>query len=495
MPIDTKHDDYEKYKELQQRCDDAMSGGDVIKKAGEKYLPRLSGQSSTDYANYKNRALFYNASKRTVDGMSGALMRKRPTVKFFERYMPELDRIGTKDQTLTELITEAAVQVLTTGRLGLLVDVSENTESLEQDDDPYISVYDWKSIINWKEERIGSRNVLTRVVLQEVVMEEDPEDPYKMITYNQWRVLELVDSVYTQTVWKKEERVIASGGSEEVFVKTFEAIPSKVGGKRLDYIPFVFINPTTTCGDLENPPLIDLVNTNISHYHNTADLERGRHLTAIPTVVITGADSRKPGKSVRKIGGDEIWEIENPQARVFFLEFTGAGLNHLAEAQEEKQKQMAVLGAKILETQKTAVESAAALRIRHGSDNSTLSAIAHNLDRAFTKCLRWVADWKGLQEVYEDAQEIVVELNKDYENFQISPEVGNWLMSQVQAGIMSWDVYFYNLERGEVYPEGLTPDDERFKIVNGPVPMPNSNLIDAEETFEDDEELDENDTE
>ena len=61
-----------------------MAGEDAVKAAGEKYLPRLDGQSDEDYEAYKGRACFSNATRRAADAFVGLVFRKAPFVKLPE---------------------------------------------------------------------------------------------------------------------------------------------------------------------------------------------------------------------------------------------------------------------------------------------------------------------------------------------------------------------------------------------------------------------------
>jgi hypothetical protein len=76
MAVDTKNSEYHEYYEQWERCEDASEGQDEIHKEGIKYLPRLSGQNDAEYYAYKQRALYYNATARTIDGLSGMLFLK-----------------------------------------------------------------------------------------------------------------------------------------------------------------------------------------------------------------------------------------------------------------------------------------------------------------------------------------------------------------------------------------------------------------------------------
>ncbi len=71
MSVKNTHPAYDKYAPLWKTMRDVCAGQTAVHQAGPAYLPRLSEQSDAEYAAYKGRALFYNATWRTVAGMIG----------------------------------------------------------------------------------------------------------------------------------------------------------------------------------------------------------------------------------------------------------------------------------------------------------------------------------------------------------------------------------------------------------------------------------------
>jgi hypothetical protein len=84
MPANSTHVDYDAALPGWVRGRDLLAGEDAVKAAGEKYLPRLEGQRDDDYAAYKARACFSNATRRAADAFVGMVFRKAPFVKIPE---------------------------------------------------------------------------------------------------------------------------------------------------------------------------------------------------------------------------------------------------------------------------------------------------------------------------------------------------------------------------------------------------------------------------
>ena len=75
-----------------------LAGEDVVKAAGEKYLPRLDVQTDEDYLAYRSRACFSNATRRAADTFVGLVFRKAPFVKIPEVQGPK-SKVQSPDGT------------------------------------------------------------------------------------------------------------------------------------------------------------------------------------------------------------------------------------------------------------------------------------------------------------------------------------------------------------------------------------------------------------
>ena len=81
MPVNSTHADYDASAADWSRARDVLNGEDAVKAAGERYLPRLDSQSDDEFAAYKARASFFNATARTAEGYVGLIFRRPPFIK------------------------------------------------------------------------------------------------------------------------------------------------------------------------------------------------------------------------------------------------------------------------------------------------------------------------------------------------------------------------------------------------------------------------------
>ncbi len=298
------HPQYMRAAPLWRKCRDAVAGQEAVHAAGETYLPRLSGQSPAAYEAYRNRALFYNATRRTLDGLVGLLFRRPPLVEVpagAEALARDADLSGRGLEALGRTVTR---EVLTTGRCGMLVDFprletayTTAAQAEAAGARPFLRLYPAEAILEWTTASVNTVPTLVHLMLSEAEGQRR-------------RILSLTDEGYVQDVQQRDET-----GHWQPAGKTM--IP-RMNGAPLERIPFVFAGPRESRPEVADPPLLDLVNVNLSHYRTTADLEHGAHFTGLPTAVITGHTPAE-GENL-SIGGNAAWVLPRPEAKAYFLE-------------------------------------------------------------------------------------------------------------------------------------------------------------------------------
>lgn len=447
MPQNSTHPSYDARTEEWVRCRDCYAGNDRIKGKGGIYLPQLSGQSPEDYAAYKKRGLFYGATQRTVDGITGAIMRKEPSVDIPDGLKDLLEDITFTGISFREFAKKSISDLFQVARIGILVD-----RAPDGDTRPYFAFYRSEDIINWWEEG----GDLIRVMLKEETMLPDPEDSYKWKVEDRYRELVLEEGKYVQRLWKKEDK-------SDKFIQEGEDIVPTETGKPLDWIPFVIITPEGITSSPPKPPILDLVEINLSHYRSSADLEHGRHFTALPTIWFSGVTNKDLGDSIH-IGSGKAIVLPPPEAKAGILEFKGEGLGELKDALIEKENQMAKLGARLLEDQSRKVETAETARIHAAAEMSVAVSISQSASEGLTRALRFLVKWEG-----QDEKKTDVELNKDFIDAKLASSDLEALLRTRQAGEISGEAFTWNLLQGELLPPDSTIETERGKIaLEGP---------------------------
>lgn len=434
---------------------DTIEGQEAVHKGGEVYLPKLTDQSPSEYKAYKFRAPFFNATERTINGLVGMVFRKRPILAYPESMQPVIDDATLSidnSESIQAVALQALTEVLSVGRFALLVEYPQTageaiTEAQAQAMNlrPYLAPYKTEQIIDHRYDRVNNTAQLVMARLKEVVTEWKSEIESEDVEQER-RLLLQTDGespIYYQQLYRDE--------------KPFgEPIIPRMNGRPLPFIPLIGFNPGGMGLDLVKPPLLDLAELNLSHYRTSADLEHGAHFTGLPTPVVFGAQLDDGQKL--SIGSTTAWVFPSPEGDAKYLEFTGQGLDALRNLKAEKEQQMAALGARMLVGDKRAAEAEQTVKLRHAGESAVLAAIANSVSAGIVRCMQIMRDWMRV------TGDVSFELNTDYYDAGMTAQDLTALVGAWQAGAISTETMFYNLQYGELIEPGVTYEDEQGRI-------------------------------
>jgi hypothetical protein len=480
MPVNSTHLDYDTTLPAWLRARDVIAGEDMVKAAGVRYLPRLDSQTDDEYAAYKSRASFFNATARTAEGYLGLIFRRPPFVKLPEgntalgsalnQFRNDADMLGT---TLLDYAKSVVSEIIGVGRCGTLMDWESDTENRV-----YASLYSTESILNWRVERINGRNLVTMVSLLERGTRKAERgtkdgDEFTDEPVEQVRVLRLMPAekavdakkqplACVVELWQPQEK--KGRGSKTEWKLVDQRTPLRLG-KPLPLIPFVFHGPRHSLPAVEKLPLADIIAVNLDHYRLDADYKHGIHFTALPTAWVAGFDK----SATLRIGSSTAWVTETPGATAGFLEFKGQGLSSFERAMDRDERLLAILGSRLLESQKRVGETAQAIELRQSGETSVLANIANSVSASLTQVLRWAYWWNSTEDTPDNVttEQVLLELNTDFSTKGLSaPEIQS-IVAAWQAGAISRDTMTDLFRRGEVLPEGRSIEEEAKLIEAG----------------------------
>jgi len=434
-----RKDLYERFEEY-DLIEDCLAGGKAVKKRKEKYLP-IPDATNPDttardarYEAYITRAVFYNVTQRTALGLIGEIFSRDPEVKVPASLEDVVTDSSGGGISLEQLARQGCWYALGYGRGGLFVDYPPSdgpTSKAEQKAGNVratISMYDAKSVINWRVKKRNSKLVLSLTVLKEEYTIED--DGFQTKTGIQYRELRLgPGDVYYVQLWRPKDVENISGGYEPYGAPYY---PKDGRGNPLTDIPFTFFGSRDNEPSIDPPPLYDMADINIAHYRNSADFEETVFVVGQPTLCVTGLTKEWYEGVLNKVipfGSRAGLPLpKDADAKILQVEETAMA----KEAMEHKEKQMVALGAKIVENrdvQRTATEA----KGDKATEQSVLGAVAKNVSSA----IKWALEWCA---VFHNTAEAGIEfkLNTDFELAKLSAEdreavVKNWL-----DGALSW---------------------------------------------------------
>tara|TARA_R110002049_G_scaffold307028_2_gene506454 strand:- start:1537 stop:2976 length:1440 start_codon:yes stop_codon:yes gene_type:complete len=438
-----------------QLVSDVCEGQRKVKSKREQYLPLLNGddrstEAITRYDRYLERAVFYNATGRTLEGLVGAVFKKEPVLKTpasLEYIKSSVDGQGI---SIAQQSKDTIAEVLKKGRHALYVDypptdgavTAKQRESGEFN--ATIRSIRASNVVNWQTTQRGSKTVLSLVVIKEA-SEEVTTDGFGTNEIDQYRVLRLFQGIYIVEVWRKDD------SGDWIIDDMYQ--PTNGKGKPWNEIPFTFVGAENNDSVIDKAPLLDLANLNIAHYRNSADYEDSAFFVGQVQPYITELDDEWRDwlqKQGIVIGSRN--PILLPKGSTFG--YAQALPNMISfEAMKHKEDQMKSLGARLLE-KGLAVKTATQSNSESASEHSVLSLVVSNVEEAYWQCLLWVAEFMNTSEAIE------FEINKEFIDHNLDPQILTALVSAWQTGklVSQQDIWKYLKKTGVIDSEKT--DDE-----------------------------------
>lgn len=397
MAIDSTHPQYATLKPDWQLVRDFKIGPRRVKErdGGLVYLPATSGQTAqglgagepglAEYEAYKARAVVPDSVTTAIEAMVGVMHRKEASISVPSGMEGQLDEITQEGESAQELLRRMTEEVLTTGRMGLLVDVEDGPNTA-----PFIVTYLAETIINWSDTLPGVRSRLDFVVLNEsgFVLVDD----FAWTERQKFRVLQLAEGLY--------QTFVVEDGIEQ------ETIEPAIANNRLERIPFIFVGSTDLTTQPNDIPLLGLANHAATIYRGEADYRHTLFMQGQDTLVIKGlrTDDDKPF-----VGAGAFLEVDAENGDAKYIGVSASGLSEQRTALENDYTRASEMGASMLSTTGSEAESGEALRIRVAARTANLSTIAQAVAGGLEDALKIMAEWQGF-----DAEAVEVEANLDF---------------------------------------------------------------------------------
>ncbi len=410
MPVSDKHEDYVRMEDERKLVKAAASGERAVKALGPLALSppdiREDGQfNAYRYKSYKQRASYTNYTGRTKNGLSGAAFRKPPEVELPSGLEYLDDDADGEGQSITQLAKAITASMFQSGREIILVDYP--SVELEQDENgntialtaAQVRAQDLKAamkryyaedLINWRTAVVNGKEQLTQAVLRETYDASD--DEFTTDNQLQYRVLRLREEGYTQQLYKEGITKVAN----KIEFVVSEEVLILANGKPLPFIPIFVAGAQSNDIAVDEIPLADIANVNISHYRNSADSEDSAFLCGQPMLHIDIGETNDSQWAEMNPNGVTIGSktaIQTVKGKVEMVQADER--NIFTTMMEAKEKQMVALGAKIIEnngTQMTGTEA----RIDAAGENSVLADIVGNIEEMIQVCIEWCGEFMGV---------------------------------------------------------------------------------------------------
>lgn len=458
MGVTVQNAEYTAWRERWARIRDFWAGQDEIRAKQTTYLPKPSGfdaADGSDYDGYLKRAHYLNPVESTLDLWHGLIRRKPVTYEVSDQLGTQFANIDGAGTTIDTLVSASTVEALGMGRYGVMIDLPEERTSTPT---PHWATYPTESIDHWRERVVNGRRVLTMVKLVESYEVQDQADEFTMVVRVRYRVLDLDEKgLYRVRIMESGPMVDGTAGADVTLAEYYPEIRAK---KIEGEIPFVLL-PKALSMCVTRPPVLSIVNLAWASYMLGADYRHGLFWASNPTPWVAGKNIRTTDEHNKPIsyrmGATSAWNL-GEGGSCGMNEFSGAGAGAQRDALRDFKQDMANLGAELILEDSSAPETAHAVSVKTTGRRSKLSTLAGRISEGLTQCARWHARFAG--EADEQIAKTSIRLNQDFVESRMDPAELAALVKARQERAISAKVFRYNIQRGELLPDGHTPEME-----------------------------------
>ncbi len=316
----------------------ALWGGTrAMREAGTVFLPMEPKETPLGYSNRLNRSILYNGYTKSVKNIAGKPFSK-PVSTSPENLDEKIIALTKNADRCGNDLTQWAHKTFRTsihfGMVHVLVDLpplpvegEKRSVKGERDNDirPYFTQYDPLDLLFWVSEYTPDGNKkLIEVRLRERYVRVDGKagERVRVLRPGAWEIYE------------------HSAAGQETWVKSGEGTLSYDGGKSIPLFTFY----TNGSDFLEaTPTLEDLAWLNLAHWQSQSDQ---RNILRIARCgILFGAGVKEEDKKEwDSIGPNSLWSTENPDAKLGFVEHSGAAISAGRQDLVDLECKMEVLG-------------------------------------------------------------------------------------------------------------------------------------------------------
>lgn len=350
------------------RCRDFMAGTDAVQAKGETYLPRLPRETPTSYAVRLPLAEVMGLLSSAVRSAEGLMIAAPPALEDgtsprLAAVWQDIDGRQTGGSVwcrgvLRSMLLDGWVVAVASAPVAAGTPINR-AEEQALGLRPYVTLYRADSVRSVRTERVGAREILTQIVLEEVVTEAD--GAFGMTSVQQFRVLRrIARGSHESQVFRMNDRgeAIAYGPPElittdELPVVEFAAEPDQPFGE-------------------SPPPLSELAHLNRAHYNVLSDRRWSLKQACFPWLVRVGYQDAEQATTMGPtealdlpIGGSAQWIA--PPAEAF-----APTQSELAEI----ERRAASLSLSFVSGESSTAATATATRIDQKGQDASLAALA-----------------------------------------------------------------------------------------------------------------------
>lgn len=436
-------------------CATLMGGTRAMRDAGTAYLPKWPNEEQKAYDARLAVATLFPAYQRTVQTLTGKPFSK--PMKLSDDMPAQIrtwvsEDVDLQGRKIDVFAADVLQEALALGSCGILVDyptvdtaaVRTQAEEKAVGARPYMVHIHPQQILGWRAERLAGSWRFTQLRIMETV--EEADGPFALKKVLQVRVLE-------PGKWATYRKTKSAVGEEWV--------PHKDGVTTLSAIPFVPVYGERVEFMISKPPLLEMAHMNVEHWQSYSDQQTILHVARVPILSVTGIDD---DKWTLTVGASSAVKLPTG-ATMAYVEHTGAAIDAGKESLADLEDRMRQAGAELLIMRKQSSVTATEVAADNEVAMCALQRITQSVEDALDTALQFMADWVKLPAGGS------VDIFSEFGALTMGEAQAQLLLQSAQAGKVSDETYFEELQRRGIVSEERTWADEKARMdEQGPAP-------------------------
>ena len=361
---------------------DLSEGYDGVIRGAEKYLPKQLSEESDDrvYNARLKLATYLDSFNPIIDGINGLVFQQPIKIENEDQDLQAFLKNSTVDgKNFNSFIKKYFKSALKKGRSYAYVDIPQgagqyatDVQRREAGMKPFVTFLRPEQIINFRTKIQNGKEVITMVVIEEVIEVENAENEFAVDYETQYRVLRI--------------------GSVSVYNEQGEMVGQEIS-TGLSYIPLVELNlDEDGCLFDAKPPFLDVGRLGIDNYQMFSDCRWSANTACIPFLVFTGWQDEEAKNTV--VGPNTGKTTSNDKANLKYLDYEGKGIKLSLELIDKLEKNINQIGLSIVTSDRTQI-TATEKTIDSIQTQSKLQNWVDSLKMAIRQILKYAMDYEN----------------------------------------------------------------------------------------------------
>lgn len=451
--IGETHPIYEKMAKHWPVIDALCAGTSGMRAARQTFLPQEPRESLAAYNVRINRSYLFPALKETLKMLTGKPFQQDVILTTTADDLADIaNDVDLTGRNLTTFSKDVLGDALKYGLTHIMVDFPQVGEDAPIDRAsqqaanirPYFVHVKARNLINWTVSKINGKPELGSVTTKESWWRNTghgQEVVHGFRIYTRDEVL-----VYEQNGKKSPQLV-------ERYAHSFGKVP----------LVTIYANRT---GFMEaEPPLIELAQTNVTHWQSASDQRNILRIARVPFLFATGLSGEQgideegnPVEAeidqIRDIGPNSLFASTNKDANLKWVEHSGAGIAAGKQDLDDLKEEMISQGAQFLIPKRSNM-TATEYKGNQSSTQSDLQSVVSSLNDGLEQAFEYAAKWLQL-----DGVEIDVQVFRDFNRNLNSQGDVDMLFKARDKGFITQKTFLNELKRRDILADGLVIQDE-----------------------------------